>query len=248
MLNNLYICFLVRGPLNNLSMLMKPRYIVLGLLLFPLFLMGQGPMKNAEVLFHFTDFDGKPMPDEQLVIINQSTGREYKGKTDKNGELTLNLPKGAKYGVKYYALDGVVDYDPFTIPDQPGKISFKYSLQYKRSETKVFRLENVYFDTDKATLRPESYPALDNLVRALRAKPSMKIEIAGHTDNVGDDTYNRRLSQRRAEAVRDYLIKKGIKAERLVARGYGETKPVANNDTPEGRQKNRRTEIHILEE
>ncbi|HIB01952.1 MAG TPA: OmpA family protein [Phycisphaerales bacterium] len=80
----------------------------------------------------------------------------------------------------------------------------------------------------------------------MKFKTEMKIEIGGHTDDVGEDSANQRLSESRANAVRNYLIKNGIEGDRVSARGYGETKPVAYNTTPEGRQKNRRTEVRIL--
>jgi outer membrane protein OmpA-like peptidoglycan-associated protein len=77
--------------------------------------------------------------------------------------------------------------------------------------------------------------------------PTMKIELSGHTDSDGSDTYNQKLSENRAKAVVDYLVKRGIKAERMVAVGYGESKPIDTNETPEGKQNNRRTELKILE-
>ncbi|MFH1320999.1 MAG: OmpA family protein [Bacteroidota bacterium] len=111
-----------------------------------------------------------------------------------------------------------------------------------------YTLENVYFHIKEHELLPESYDAFTTLIRAMIANPKMKIEIAGHTDNVGDHNSNMILSQERAEAVREYLISRGIAEERMIARGYGETLPLASNDTEEGRAENRRTEIRIIEE
>lgn len=107
-------------------------------------------------------------------------------------------------------------------------------------------LEGVEFDYDKATLRPEAAAILDKTADSLQHWSSANIEVAGHTDNRGSDDYNMKLSEQRAEAVRNYLISKGIAAERLIAKGYGETKPVADNDTDEGRFKNRRVELQRL--
>lgn len=107
-------------------------------------------------------------------------------------------------------------------------------------------LNNVFFDTDKFLLRPESVIELDKLVGFLKSNPAIKIEIRGHTDNVGDDASNLKLSDNRAKAVMNYLVEKGIDATRMVAKGYGETKPIVANDTPENRQKNRRTEFKII--
>ncbi|MFI5204056.1 MAG: OmpA family protein [Flavobacteriales bacterium] len=108
------------------------------------------------------------------------------------------------------------------------------------------RLNNIFFDTDKAALRKESFVELDGLVTSLKENPTIKIEIGGHTDNVGKDASNLDLSLRRAKAVMDYLIGKGISKDRLTFKGYGETTPVATNDTDEGKQLNRRVEITIL--
>lgn len=104
-------------------------------------------------------------------------------------------------------------------------------------------LEGVNFDNDSATLRPDSIATLDAAAATLKEWGEVKIEVAGHTDSVDTDAYNLRLSQRRADAVRAYLIEKGIAAERLFAKGYGEAQPVADNRTPEGRFKNRRVEL-----
>ena len=109
------------------------------------------------------------------------------------------------------------------------------------------RLNNIFFDFDKATLRPESYAELDRLIPLFSRFPNMKIEIAGHTDSRGSDDYNARLSKDRASAVRKYLLNKDIDPDRIVSMGYGESVPVATNDTDEGRQQNRRVEFKILE-
>lgn len=104
-------------------------------------------------------------------------------------------------------------------------------------------LEGVNFDHDKATLRADAYPILDQAVEGLKEWGNVKVEVDGYTDSKGKDKYNQKLSQRRAEAVRNYLISKGVAADRLTAKGFGETKPVASNKTAEGRFKNRRVEL-----
>jgi OOP family OmpA-OmpF porin len=117
---------------------------------------------------------------------------------------------------------------------------------------KAIRVENVYYDYDKATLRSESFPALDSLVQLLNDNPTMLIELAAHTDSRGGDDYNQNLSNARAQSVVDYLITKGIDKGRLLPKGYGESMPVAPNentdgtDNPEGRQMNRRTEFRVI--
>jgi outer membrane protein OmpA-like peptidoglycan-associated protein len=108
-------------------------------------------------------------------------------------------------------------------------------------------LRNIYFDFDKATFRTESYTELNKLERMMAENPNLKVEIAGHTDAVGTAAYNKLLSQRRAEAVKDFLTKKGIDPRRITAVGYGKTRPLASNDDEaEGRELNRRVEFKVL--
>lgn len=107
-------------------------------------------------------------------------------------------------------------------------------------------LNNVFFDFDKSDLKSESFVELDKLVEILQKNPSIKIEISGHTDDKGELDYNQKLSQQRAESVLQYLVKKGIDKTRLVAKGYGESKPIVPNDSEENKAKNRRTEVRIL--
>ena len=110
-------------------------------------------------------------------------------------------------------------------------------------EPRTLILEHVNFDFDKSTLRPDAIGILDKAAIALKEWGDIKVEIAGHTDWVGTDEYNQALSERRANAVRDYLISKGIDADRLTAKGYGESQPIADNGTAEGRATNRRVEM-----
>ncbi len=105
---------------------------------------------------------------------------------------------------------------------------------------------NVQFDTNKSTIRNNSYKDIDDLAEVLKKQPDLKVVIEGHTDNVGKAAYNKKLSERRAEAVRKYLIdKSGIAASRIKAEGYGPDKPIADNKTKQGRQKNRRVEAEL---
>ncbi|MCB0381440.1 MAG: OmpA family protein, partial [Flavobacteriales bacterium] len=106
-------------------------------------------------------------------------------------------------------------------------------------------LKNVFFETAKFDLKDRSRVELDKLVAFLVKNPKMKIELGGHTDNVGDKKMNQVLSENRAKAVFEYLVKKGINAERLSTKGYGDTMPIADNGKDEGRSENRRTEFKI---
>jgi len=113
---------------------------------------------------------------------------------------------------------------------------------------KIVITDTIYFGSGKANILPVSFPILDEVARVLMENPKIKIRIEGHTDSMGNDETNMRLSQSRAESVMKYLIRKGISAERMEAKGYGETMPVADNSTPEGRAKNRRVEFVIVEQ
>ncbi|MFZ6000146.1 MAG: OmpA family protein, partial [Bacteroidota bacterium] len=120
-------------------------------------------------------------------------------------------------------------------------------------KNKIFVLNNIYFELDQSDIRPDAARELDKLVELLNDNPEIKIEMSSHTDSIASNSYNMALSQRRAESTVAYLVKKGIDPQRLVAKGYGESKPIARNtnrdgtDNPEGRQRNRRTEFKILE-
>jgi outer membrane protein OmpA-like peptidoglycan-associated protein len=109
------------------------------------------------------------------------------------------------------------------------------------------RLNNIFFDFYKTTLRPESIPELDRVVRFMLENPAVKVEIGGHTDSMGTDEYNITLSQGRADAVVNYVIDHGIEPGRIIAKGYGENQPLDTNATDHGRQTNRRVEFKILE-
>ena len=110
----------------------------------------------------------------------------------------------------------------------------------------VVVMRNIFFDTDKYDLRSESMAELSKLVALLKNNPALKIEVMGHTDNVGDDAKNMKLSENRAKSVCDYLISKGVEQSRVKYKGYGKTVPLKPNDTDENRQLNRRTEFKII--
>lgn len=120
---------------------------------------------------------------------------------------------------------------------------------YLKEEIKSedFKFEGINFETDKANFLPESFPILIDALNILKKYPKIRIEIQGHTDSQGASSYNQALSQRRSDAVKKYLVNNGIDNNRLVAKGYGETKPISTNNTAEGRLKNRRIDIIILE-
>jgi outer membrane protein OmpA-like peptidoglycan-associated protein len=112
---------------------------------------------------------------------------------------------------------------------------------------KTVTLNNVYFDQSSYLLRPESYTQLNQLMALLKSRPGLRIEISGHTDNVGDPRLNLALSENRARVITTYLITNGIPENRLRFKGYGQTKPIAANDTEENKRKNRRVEVRLLD-
>ena len=112
---------------------------------------------------------------------------------------------------------------------------------------KILSLQGVNFDTDKATIKSESEAILDNAVRVLNENSSVSVRVEGHTDSRGSDAYNQRLSERRAQAVVSYLVANGIDASRLAAVGYGESAPIAPNDTAENMYRNRRVDLVVTD-
>jgi peptidoglycan-associated lipoprotein len=143
--------------------------------------------------------------------------------------------------------------DPRSLKDLITNITLDTTLVLDKIDlNKIFVLENIYYNFNKADIRDDAAKELDKLVQLLLDNPEIKIELASHTDSIDDREYNIDLSQRRAEAAVRYLVQRGIAPDRLVAKGYGEDKPIARNsnsdgsDNPDGRQKNRRTEFKIL--
>lgn len=108
-------------------------------------------------------------------------------------------------------------------------------------------LRGVNFDFDKSNIRADARPILDEAVRTLQGEPSIHVSVEGHTDAIGTDAYNQKLSERRARAVADYLAVGGVSRSRMTTEGFGESKPVANNATADGRAQNRRVELRIIE-
>jgi OOP family OmpA-OmpF porin len=108
-------------------------------------------------------------------------------------------------------------------------------------------IQNVEFEFDKSEIKAQYYPRLNRVVEILMANPGLKVEIAGHTDSIGSEKYNQSLSERRAQAVKAYLVGKGIPSDQLTTAGFGESKPIASNATDAGRAKNRRVELTPIE-
>lgn len=164
------------------------------------------------------------------------------------GKYLVTLPSGKNYGIAVKRDGYLFHSENFNLPDNADFQEFTKDVALKKLEVgSTIVLRNIFFDFDKATIRPESANELDRLIKLLNDNPTVKIELGSHTDNKGSDEYNMKLSDNRSKSVVAYLIAKGIAATRLVAKGYGETKFIDTNETDEGRQNNRRTEFKILE-
>jgi len=169
--------------------------------------------------------------------------------TGLDGRFSTRLPAGDKYEIFILGFKDSTSYIVLDIPSVQGrayyKDPFKVDIQFMPS--KSFVLEDCNFETGKADLEEDSYKVIDELVAYLKRKEDVRIELGGHTDNVGTAKSNQVLSEARANTVRDYLIEKGIDPSRVTAKGYGLTMPVETNKTEEGRALNRRTEVTILD-
>lgn len=164
------------------------------------------------------------------------------------GAYYISLPGGKNFGISVQAEDFLFHSENINITERNVFTEIINDIRLKRVEVgTTIVLKNIFFDTGSSSLRPESYAELGVLYKLLTDNPKLKIEISGHTDNVGAAAMNQRLSQDRAKAVVDFLTDRGIDSGRLTFKGYGFTRPVATNDTPEGRQLNRRTEFEIIE-
>lgn len=190
--------------------------------------------------------------DHSPLVVDVSYGKDNNPlgsfTTDNAGYYHIILPEKGKYYFHAFK-DGFINLsDSIEINYYNPRDGLMKDLYMTPIEIGVtVRLNNIFFDFDKSFLRSESFPELDRVVHFMNLNPTIHIEIRGHTDNMGSDAYNAKLSQGRSEAVRAYLLEQGIPAERVEANGYGESLPQATNDTEEGRQINRRVEFRILE-
>ena len=205
--------------------------------------------KDAQVDVSISDFKKNMLEHEIVVFRSQLTQQEYQGMSQENGKFSLHLPAGDKYEIFILGFKDSTSYNVLDIPALAANASYKkpFTVDIQFQPARTFVLDNVNFETGKADLKPESFPVLDELVGYLTRKDDERIEIGGHTDNVGKPAANLALSMERAKSVMAYVISKGIDANRLTAKGYGMTQPIAENTTADGRAQNRRTEVKILE-
>lgn len=216
-----------------------------------LYLLERPEARAALVLLKGTISDCKS---KQFIQANISVTDIESGKSigkyvsnSSTGKYIVTLPAGKNYAINAEAKGYLFHSKNINIPKLENfkEIDDVICLDKIDIGSKIV-LNNVFFDVNKATLRKESEIELDKLFDILSKNPKIKIEVAGHTDSDGDTQANLTLSDGRAHAVMDYLIAKGISADRIIYIGHGEDKPVVANDTPENKQLNRRTEIKIL--
>ncbi|MCE3259497.1 MAG: outer membrane protein OmpA family, partial [Bacteroidetes bacterium] len=184
-----------------------------------------------------------------INYIDLATGKELgiASSNPKTGEYTIILPYGKNYSFKanaqgFYSITENLDCSAITSYKEITRNLFLSPIETGQ----VIRINNIFFETAKSVLKQESFFELDNLAKLLTDNPGMEIFIAGHTDNVGKDDYNMNLSKERAAAVVTYLTSKGIAGSRLTSDGFGKSKPLADNNTEEGKSLNRRVEFTII--
>lgn len=204
---------------------------------------------EAALKFVVVNKDKGVIPGIVIALTAPDGKKFFAPETDAAGYTEVLVPVGKDYELTFLSLGRREIAAKVNVEDLPNQ-NIKLTLRYKRHmppgpETKVV-LSGVNFDTGKAVIRPESLPRLDEVVEYLVRKPKVRIEISGHTDNVGKAATNKALSQRRADACRDYLVQKGIARDRIEAVGYGDERPIASNEQEDGRQKNRRIEANEL--
>lgn len=205
--------------------------------------------KDAPVNVRLTDFKNNVLNNEIVIFKSKLNGKEYQGLTDSLGKFSFRLPVGDKYEIYILGFkDSTLNENVLTIPPTTGKAYYKnpFVVDIQHMPAKSFILEDCNFETGKADLKEDSYKVIDELVAYLNRKDDERIELGGHTDNVGNAKSNQILSEARANTVRTYLISKGIDPNRVTAKGYGMTKPIASNKTAAGKAQNRRTEVTIL--
>ena len=165
----------------------------------------------------------------------------------KSGQYLVCLPSGKNYGISINAPGYLFHSQNVDIPEVNGyqEISKDVKLNKLDVGSRIV-LNNIFFDYNKASIKSESFAELERLVELMIVEPYMRVEISGHTDNVGSDSYNKKLSNERAKAVVDLMVSLGIASDRFEYIGHGFDQPIADNETDEGRQRNRRTEFKIL--
>jgi outer membrane protein OmpA-like peptidoglycan-associated protein len=190
---------------------------------------------------------GNPVPAPHIALVSSARGCVPDG--TQPAETPIPTAPGT-HTVRVWA-DGFREATTSVTVDAGPGTEVKVVLEPSRAvvtEKQIVITTPVFFDYNQASIRPESYAVLDDVLYILQAHPEIRsVEVAGHTDADGSDSYNQALSQKRVESVRAYLVQHGIAPERLVARGYGESRPIDSNSTEAGKARNRRVEFNITD-
>lgn len=220
----------------------------------------KGNAREAAMKFIVVDKDKGPIRGIIISLTAPDGKKYYTEETNAEGYAEVLVPVGQKYELVYLSLGRKDVAASVPVSDEPNQ-NVRLTLRYKRWVNPAPKiaanpgvppappglvLEGITFDTGKATIRDESFAQLDNVAEFMILRKNARIEISGHTDNVGNPKANKTLSQKRADACREYLMIKGVEEDRIQAVGYGDERPIASNDTEEGRQKNRRIEATEL--
>jgi outer membrane protein OmpA-like peptidoglycan-associated protein len=159
----------------------------------------------------------------------------------------ITLPVGKDYAFNVNRRGYLFYSDNYSLKDKAPDSTYNKNIPLQPIEANAsIVLKNIFFDFSKYDLKPESQVELDRVVQLMQDNPTVKIQIEGHTDNVGTAADNMKLSTNRAKAVVNYLVSKNISITRLTAKGFGASKPIADNKTEEGRAQNRRTELKVV--
>jgi len=189
----------------------------------------------------------KPIP-ATITFTDTETNEKITIKADpETGEFLASVPKGKNYAVNVSSAGYTLLSESINSQSDSNKDFLLAMDMNNLGDCKPIVLKNLWFEFDKADIKPESYAELDQLVKFLSGCDQYNVEIAGYTCTMGEKSYNDWLSKRRAQAVVDYLITKGVDKNRLTSKGYGPENPIASNDTKEGRIKNRRVEFKLLQ-
>lgn len=225
----------------------KVKENILGIVLLSVASVYSATGSKATMELIVTNMRGEIIAGDTLTLKGDR-GTELDVVTGLNGVVRFELPRDEDYSFWINTLTGPRLCEacprqmiPLGFPEEDMDVS--YTLRY---DNMSFKLEGVFFETSKAKLTKESFKALDVLVEAIKMNGTVKIELGGHTDSDGNNISNQKLSQARAESAMSYLIKQGVSEGQVTARGYGEARPVAPNNTKQGKAMNRRTEVRIL--
>jgi outer membrane protein OmpA-like peptidoglycan-associated protein len=186
-----------------------------------------------------------------VITITDSNGKPIKIQTDENGKFNIYLDENSDYNLLVDKTNYISESTKISTQgiDIDGKLNFDLALN-KIVIEKPIVLENIYYDFNKAKIKPSSFATLNKLVEMLKDNPTLWVELSAHTDNQGDDKYNQWLSEMRAKSAVFYIVKNGIDVSRIKSKGYGESMPIekCNTCTIKQNQLNRRTEFKIVKQ